>query len=145
READLQGRFVAWTDAYTLASDRVEKLVVRRHFVTRAFAAAGGDPLRLHALLWARSRLTIRLRELEQRRDALAANTPPIDDLVRVQTLMQRLNRARVRAIRIVSLLQDAQRNPALASLAQAMQGRSAVSYGDWARYFLATVGAPAC
>jgi hypothetical protein len=145
QEADLQGRFVDWTEAYTFASDRVEKLLVHRRYVAQSFADAGGDPLRLHALLWARSRLTLRLRELERRRDALAANTPPIDDLVRVQTLMQRLDRARVRAIKIVSLLQDAQRNPALASLALAMQGQSALSYGDWARYFLATVGAPAC
>jgi hypothetical protein len=145
QESDLQGRFVAWTNAYTLASDRVEKLIVHRRFVTHAFAAAGGDPLRLHALLWARSRLTLQLRELEGRRDALAANTPPVGELVRVQTLMQRLNDARVRAIKIVGLLQEAQRNPALASLALAMQGQSAVSYGDWARSFLATVGAPAC
>ncbi len=44
-----------------------------------------------------------------------------------------------------MGLLQDAQRNPALTSLALAMQGQSAVSYGDWARSFLTTVGAPAC
>jgi hypothetical protein len=145
RESDLQGQFVAWTNAYTLASDRVEKAIVHRRYVTQQFAAAARDLLRLHALLWARSQLTTRLRDLEARRDALAARTPPIGDLVRVQTLMQRLNRARVRAITIVGVLQDAQRDPALASLAQAMQGQRAVRYGDWARSFLGTIGAPVC
>jgi hypothetical protein len=145
QEAGLQGRFVAWTNRYTLASDRVEKLLVHRRYMSQQFRSAGVDPLRLRALVWARSRLSLRLRDLEHRRDTLVANTPPLGELVRVQTLMQRLNAARVRAIKIVAILQDAQRNPALASLALAMQGQSAVSYGDWARTFLGTIGAPSC
>jgi hypothetical protein len=145
RESDLEGQFVAWTNAYTAASDRVEKLLVHRRFLIRQFASAGAEPLRLHSLLWAHAGLTARLQDLQARRDTLATHTPPVNDLVRVQTLMQRLNRARVQAIKIVSVLQNAQQDPALASLAQAMQGQSAISYGDWARSFLATVGAPAC
>src|SRR5262249_39953251 len=45
QEADLQGRFVAWTNRYTLASDRVEKLLVHRRYVSQQFRTAGVDPL----------------------------------------------------------------------------------------------------
>src|SRR5438128_2071406 len=34
QQADLQGRVIAWSDAYTAASDRVERLLLRRQAVT---------------------------------------------------------------------------------------------------------------
>jgi hypothetical protein len=132
-------------NAYTAAADRVERLLGRRQAVTAAFEVAGGDATRLHSLLWARSKLTERLRSAEWRHTALAGQSPPLEELFQVQSLMKQLEHARARALRMVSALTAAQQDPALASLATVVQGARAVSYGEWARLFLATVGAPAC
>jgi hypothetical protein len=145
RESNLQGRVLAWSDAYTAAADRVERLLLSRRSVSSAFETTGGDATRLHSLLWARSKLSRRLHRAERVRAALAAQSPPLDELFQVETLMRQLERARRKALRIVSALEAAQQNPALASLAVAVQGASAVSYGDWARLFLGAVGVPAC
>src|SRR5205809_321102 len=49
------------------------------------------------------------------------------------------------KALRVIAELTAAQQDPALALLAIAVQGSSATTYGEWARLFLTTIGAPAC
>ena len=83
--------------------------------------------MRLHSLLWARSKLTKRLHTAERVRDTVSAQSPPLDELFRVQSLMRQLERARAKALRVVGALTAAQQDPALASLADALQGTSSV------------------
>jgi hypothetical protein len=145
QQSDLQGEVIVWSDEYTAASDRVERLLLRRQAVTGAFEAAGADTTRLHSLLWAKSKLTHRLRSAQAKRDALSAQSPPLEDLFAVQALMKKLQRSRVRALHLISALTLAQQDPALASLADITQGASSVTYGTWAKLFLTTIGAPQC
>jgi hypothetical protein len=145
QQADLQGQVAAWSDAYAAASDRVERLLLRRKAVTASFEASSTAPTRLHSLVWAHSKLRHRLHKAQQVRDALAAQSPPLEELFQTRDLVHRLDRARRHALRLVSTLTAAQQDPALASLANALQGVRSVTYGDWAKYFLTTLGAPAC
>ena len=145
RERQLEGIVSAWSDTYTSAQDRVERLALRAGYLRDALTTSPGHRPALPSFVALNARLTVQTRHAEQREATLERSMPPLADMFRAQRLMQRLQAERAQAVTLIAALQSTQRDSALLSLAAAVQGTDAVTYGDWATLLLDDLGAPTC